>query len=218
MNVPVAGLRELPAVDLKELPKYISTEAVGWVMACHYEVEGYWVSPTAVTRVGPASTSISPGTGVRVVQPTVPMSAQPGASRADEEASPVHLEELFSRTRDQRLEYLADVGMDDGQINALVQLVAEWLDEDEIARLESLSRSVVEEGLRAVDLFRRWVNWVCQIRLALALSHEDCPFSDFNLAASYALSHASTLVSASYRADRVGMSPIPALVPGDELG
>ena len=206
---------DTPAVGLKELPPYVSTEAVGWVMAYHHEAAGYWVSSTGTVRYGP--TPSRPEIGTWAVRPAGTMPSHGTTSGVDEDPSPAHLDELLRRTRDQRLSYLADAGMDDSQINALVILVEEWLDDTEIAKLESLSQAVVEEELGAVDLFRRWINWAGQLRLALALSSKDSRFSNFGLVAAYALCHAVTLASASYRADRVGRKPLPVAVAGDEL-
>jgi hypothetical protein len=206
----------MPAVSLKELPEYVSTEAVGWVMAWHHEAARYWVSSTGAVQFSPAPAWSEIGSGV--VHPAVPVSSRRVALGADEDTSPAHLEELFSRTRDQRLKYLADAGMANCKINALVLLVQDWLDDTELARLESLSQAAVDEGLEVSDLFRRWINWHGQLRLALALSSKESPFSDFGLAAAYALCHAVTLASASYRADRVGRDPLPVAVAGDELG
>ena len=199
---------------LQEVPEFVSTRAMGSVLACHKEAAGFWVSTSGVVSMvgGSPWTRLTPGEVYRAVEVS-PVGVVSGAG--DDEPS-LHLEELFKRNREQRLQYLAAAGMGPDQVHYLVALVADWLDDAEISRLGALSRDAVVSGKGAADLFQAWIDWRSQLRLALAFSSHEPPFKDIILGAAYALCHALTLASASYRADSVSVGPVPVVTAGDD--
>jgi hypothetical protein len=137
---------------------------------------------------------------------------KPGFSEAEE---PLHLRELWERGREHRIGYLAEQGMAENDIFSLVELVNAWLDDHELARLDSLSRNFAEHGLGAGELFGTWINVPRFLRLWIELAHSG--LKDFDLAAGYALCHAATVASASYRADQVSIDTFPLVADGDHL-
>ena len=99
------------------------------------------------------------------------------------------------------MRYLADAGMSNEDINALVGLVTEWLGEADLDRLDELSRGAAEEKVGPGQVLGRWINGHCKLLLALLL--DSSTIADRDLAAAYAVSHAANVVLASYLTDSV---------------
>lgn len=194
------------------IPELISTEAMGCVLACHDAATDSWTSFSSGVRTGSESHWAEIGRR----HPYRAFDSWPGGiPHGAQNADPLkHIIELLGRTREQKLQYLADSGMEEERVSNLTALVAEWLNDSELSRLQSLSRTVVSEEKGAAELFRRWVDWQSLLRLAISLYNSD--LKDYRLASAYALAHAVTVAAASYRADSVSAEPL-TVVPGDDL-
>lgn len=189
----------------------VSTDVIGPVLQCH-EALGRWIwnrgdRPSAADDIWPGG----PWTGV--ASPSVEASEE--TNRTPEERALVHLGELLQRTRDQRIGYLGEQGMGNQDVTVLMNMVQDWLDDDQLLRLDSLSRTIVAEGHRPRHLFRAWLDVRSRLRLAELLS--ESALRDRYLAAAYAVSHAVSVAAASHRADSAGRRLVPAFSPGDEL-
>ena len=218
-----------------ESPERVSTAVIGTVMVCHnrgFDFLGGMV-PNLNASVADAQTHDDPSASYWMKYPGYVAGGSVGVrSRATRvmvfsgsvgEVEPEgpwgvavrHLGELMGLGRDGKMRYLADAGMERSECAGLVSMVSDWLDEAGLDRLGELSQVAARWGLGPGHVLERWIDGICQLRLALLLEIETVV--DPNLATAYAVSHAADLVLASYRSDVAAGDDVLSLVPGDDL-
>ena len=198
-------------------PQLVSTAVVASVFECHQEAQGLWF--TEWTNSGSTANELhSRIFFVSHTQPSPNEATTRQAIDSDEAVAEaeVHLRNLISRSRAQTMRYLSDSGMKKGQISELVGLVAEWLNQDQILRLDTLSRNSAEEVGKPSELFAKWMNIRAIMQLVTML--DQSKLEDHRLAAAYAVCYAMRIASASYRPDTPAESKPLALTPYDDLG
>ncbi len=198
-------------------PEWVSTAVVASVLECHQEAQDLWF--TEGTNLG--STAKEPRARIIFMShaqaPTNEATTRHSMDSDEAVAeAEVHLRNLIFRSRAQRTRYLSDSGMQKRQISELVGLVDEWLNQDEILRLDTLSRNSADEVGRPSVLFAKWMNIRAIMRLVTLL--DQSKLEDHHLAAAYAVCHAVRTASASYRPDTPAESKPLVLTPDDDLG
>ena len=194
-------------VSLDNIPSSLSTENVSLVLACYDEATEYESDLPDVDH----GVTVEPLHNVNLTSPVDWTSnPQPEGTWSSVVAKAlIHLKKLFPMNREMRMRYLSESGLNDEQITALLGLVQNWLSDDELSRLEDLSRAVVTEQKGPRDLFRRWINGSSKIHLTVLL--ESCSIEDYRLVAAYAVCHALTLAKASYSASSILEIPVPVV-------
>ena len=197
-------------------PQYVSTDVVASVFECHEgaQILGF------VRKANPETAgNWARGRTIFVSHDPASLDEETRQDTDSEEAiteTELHLKNLIYRSREQRMRYLSECGMEQRQIDLLIRLVSVWLNQDEILRLDALSRSSTEEIGQSIDLFARWINSSCLMRL-VTLLHES-ELQNHRLAAAYAFSHALLTAAASFRPGTPTETKPLVLTPDDDLG
>ena len=179
-----------PDIGKNDIPEFISIGIVASVLACHEIASNTWIlSPAGVRRPNGDLSHTAATEEDHQGRSWMALDVNESGLRD-------HINNLLERTLERRVQYLADAGLDDNQIEDLVALVEKWLDDNEISRLDSLSRSVTPGSESARDLFLKWIDGQSLFRLAILLHCSG--IEDHQLAAAYAMADVTTITVVSY--------------------